>query len=117
MIMKTAALLRVNSNPSRDEIVNSLSKNLCRCTGYTKILDAVQYAAELVESNDSASFPSVDVGTAVGGDVARLDSPETVTGEAIAADMQMDGMLRLLLRSKHHHARIISIDTSMGYGR
>ncbi len=114
MIMKTAALLRVNSNPSRDEIVNSLSKNLCRCTGYTKILDAVQYAAELVESNDSASSPSVDVGTAVGGDVARLDSPETVTGEAkYAADMQMDGMLHAkLLRSKHHHARIISIDTS-----
>lgn len=114
MILKTATLLRNKPNPSRDEIVKSLSKNLCRCTGYTKILEAVEYAAELINDNRSGVTQGVGDGPAVGGNVARLDSPATVTGEAMyAADMQMEGMLHAkLLRSTQHHARIISIDTS-----
>lgn len=114
MIMKTATLLQNKPNPSRDDIVKGLSKNLCRCTGYTKILEAVEYAAELINDGRSGVTQGVADGPAVGGDVARLDSPATVTGEAMyAADMQMDGMLHArLLRSTTHHARIISIDTS-----
>ncbi len=45
MLMSAAALLERNANPSRDEISHALSGNLCRCTGYTKILDAVEMAA------------------------------------------------------------------------
>ncbi|MFK7939116.1 MAG: molybdopterin-dependent oxidoreductase [Roseovarius sp.] len=114
MIMKTATLLQNKPNPSRDDIVKGLSKNLCRCTGYTKILEAVEYAADLINENRNAVTQGVTDGPAVGGNVARLDSPATVTGEAMyAADMQMDGMLHArLLRSTTHHARIISIDTS-----
>lgn len=114
MIMKTATLLQNKPNPTRDEIVNSLSKNLCRCTGYTKILEAVEYAAELISEGRNGVTQGVEDGAAVGGNVARLDSPATVTGEATyAGDMQMDGMLHAkLLRSTQHHARIISIDTS-----
>lgn len=114
MIMKTATLLQNKPNPSRDDIVKGLSKNLCRCTGYTKILEAVEYAAQLINEGRSGVTPGVGDGAAVGGNVARLDSPATVTGEAVyAADMQMEGMLHAkLLRSTHHHARIVSIDTS-----
>lgn len=114
MIMKTATLLQNKPNPTRDDIVKSLSKNLCRCTGYTKILEAVEYAAELINDERSGVTQDVGDGPAVGGDVARLDSPATVTGDAMyAGDMQMDGMLHAkLLRSTQHHARIISIDTS-----
>ncbi len=114
MIMKTATLLQNKPNPSRDEIVKSLSKNLCRCTGYTKILEAVEYAAELINDGRSGVTQGVGDGKAVGGNVARLDSPATVNGEAMyAGDLQMEGMLHAkLLRSTQHHARIISIDTS-----
>lgn len=114
MIMKTANLLQNKPNPTRNEIVKSLSKNLCRCTGYTKILDAVEYAAELINDGRSGVSQGVGDGLAVGGNVSRLDSPGTVTGDAMyAGDMQMDGMLHArLLRSTQHHARIISIDTS-----
>lgn len=114
MIMKTANLLQNKPNPTRNEIVKSLSKNLCRCTGYTKILDAVEYAAELINDGRSGVSQGVGDGPAVGGNVSRLDSPGTVTGDAMyAGDMQMDGMLHArLLRSTQHHARIISIDTS-----
>ncbi|MGE3975069.1 MAG: (2Fe-2S)-binding protein [Bdellovibrionales bacterium] len=44
MIMASCHLLEKNKNPSRQEIAEALSGNLCRCTGYTKILDSVEQA-------------------------------------------------------------------------
>jgi len=46
-IMASAGLLRRNPNPSEEEIREALGSNICRCTGYVKIIEAVQYAAEL----------------------------------------------------------------------
>jgi carbon-monoxide dehydrogenase small subunit len=46
MIMSAAALLASNATPTRDEIEEAISGNLCRCTGYVKIVDAVQLVAE-----------------------------------------------------------------------
>jgi len=46
MIISASALLMRNPNPTFDEIRIALSGNLCRCTGYTKIITAVQKAAE-----------------------------------------------------------------------
>jgi aerobic carbon-monoxide dehydrogenase small subunit len=45
LVVATAALLRANPEPSEDEIREALSGNLCRCTGYAKIFDAVRLAA------------------------------------------------------------------------
>jgi carbon-monoxide dehydrogenase small subunit len=45
LVVATAALLRQTPNPSEDEIREALSGNLCRCTGYMKIFDAVRTAA------------------------------------------------------------------------
>jgi aerobic-type carbon monoxide dehydrogenase small subunit (CoxS/CutS family) len=45
MILSARSLLNKNKSPSRDEIKNALSGNLCRCTGYTQILEAVELAA------------------------------------------------------------------------
>ncbi len=47
-IMSTYALLSVNSDPNDEEILAALEGNLCRCTGYAKIIKAVRYAAELM---------------------------------------------------------------------
>lgn len=46
MIMSTKVLLDKNLKPSRDEIRKALEGNFCRCTGYVKIIDAVELAAE-----------------------------------------------------------------------
>ena len=46
MIMAAEALLRQNPDPNEDEIREALSGNLCRCTGYVKIIESVQTAAE-----------------------------------------------------------------------
>ena len=45
LVVATAALLERKPDPSEDEISEALSGNLCRCTGYTKIFDAVRLAA------------------------------------------------------------------------
>ena len=46
ILLTAKALLDKNSHPTRDEIRQALSGNLCRCTGYTKILQAVELAAK-----------------------------------------------------------------------
>jgi aerobic carbon-monoxide dehydrogenase small subunit len=46
MLLSAKALLDENPRPSRDEIREALAGNLCRCTGYAKIVDAVVLAAE-----------------------------------------------------------------------
>jgi aerobic carbon-monoxide dehydrogenase small subunit len=46
LIVAATELLRENPDPSDDEIREALSGNLCRCTGYAKIFDAVRLAAE-----------------------------------------------------------------------
>lgn len=46
MIMTSTALLESNPNPSRDDVVNSLCGNVCRCTGYEPIVQAVLSAAK-----------------------------------------------------------------------
>lgn len=46
MILGTKALLDENPNPTRDEVKTALAGNLCRCTGYVKIIDAALAAAE-----------------------------------------------------------------------
>ncbi len=50
-IMSTYALLQENPNPTDEDIKTALEGNLCRCTGYAKILEAVHYAAALMRGD------------------------------------------------------------------
>jgi len=49
MILSAAAFLRQTPEPSRDQIRESISGNLCRCTGYQKIVDALEAAAKIMQ--------------------------------------------------------------------
>jgi len=49
MIMSARHLLEKNNNPTEEEIRWGISGNLCRCTGYNKIVEAIQYAAEKLQ--------------------------------------------------------------------
>ncbi len=53
MIMTAKALLDENPNPSKQEIKEGLGGNLCRCTGYVKIVDAVLAAAEVMQKGEA----------------------------------------------------------------
>jgi len=48
MVLAASALLGRNPDPTREQIREALSGNLCRCTGYQKIVDAVEYAARVM---------------------------------------------------------------------
>jgi len=62
-VMTSVALLAANSAPSREEIKEAISGNLCRCTGFVKIVDAVEHAAEeMRRSVDHAPAEPVSAG-------------------------------------------------------
>src|SRR6202007_1183049 len=52
-VMASAGLLRRNPRPSEDEIREALGSNICRCTGYVKIIEAVRFASELLASGEA----------------------------------------------------------------
>jgi len=107
-IMSAKALLDQNPHPTREEAARAMAGNLCRCTGYQKILDAVVHwdrAPELPESTEHV---------VVGRRVPRIDARELASGRAVFTDdMRLPGMLYgKILTSPHAHARILKIDTS-----
>jgi len=56
MVMSTLALLLENANPSDNEIKSALAGNLCRCTGYIQVLEAVKLSISLVNEKDLERF-------------------------------------------------------------
>jgi aerobic carbon-monoxide dehydrogenase small subunit len=53
MVLATKALLDRKPDPTREDIIHGLKGNLCRCTGYVKIIDAVQAASCLLQEGES----------------------------------------------------------------
>ncbi|KAA9395991.1 (2Fe-2S)-binding protein [Haloarcula sp. CBA1130] len=83
MIMRSTALLETNPDPTEKEVREALSDNLCRCTGYKKIVEAVLDAAERL--NDETAV-AADGGTAV-----DSDSTATVTECSLGGCDCMEG--------------------------
>lgn len=115
MVMAATATLRRNPGANRDEIKEGLGGNICRCTGYQKILDAVELARDVQSgvTPHSALDEDAATDTFIGQRTRRLDSPAKVTGAIkYAADMFMPNMLHMqVVRSPHPHARIVRIDS------
>jgi carbon-monoxide dehydrogenase small subunit len=61
-LMSGAALLDHNTSPTRDEIKAALAGNLCRCTGYTKIIEAVELAAERMRESPTIEAAAAQAG-------------------------------------------------------
>ena len=117
MVMAATAALRANPFADREEIKERLGGNICRCTGYQKIFDAVEMARDVQNGRLPATvFAEADAeaGDYIGKAVRRIDAPGKVSGRLkYAGDMTMPDMLHVqVLRSPHAHARIVSIDTS-----
>jgi selenium-dependent xanthine dehydrogenase len=111
MIMVAKALLDTNPHPTEEEIKDALKRNLCRCTGYTRIIQAIRGVAEGMPPQ----FPATESPlAAVGHPVPRPDAKAKVTGQATyAADLYFEGMLHArVLRSEVPHARLLRVDTS-----
>jgi aerobic-type carbon monoxide dehydrogenase small subunit (CoxS/CutS family) len=114
MVMAATSTLRRNPGASRDEIKEGLGGNICRCTGYQKIFDAVELARDIQSGAVPASALEEDAEahSFIGQRTRRLDAPAKVTGAIkYAADMFMPNMLHMqVVRSPYPHARIVRID-------
>lgn len=116
MVMAATSALRENPEAGIEEIKERLGGNICRCTGYTKIFEAVEIARDVISGKlNPSALEAEDTGASfIGANVRRLDAPSKVSGRLrYAGDMVIPGMLHMhVLRSPHAHAKIISIDTS-----
>jgi aerobic-type carbon monoxide dehydrogenase small subunit (CoxS/CutS family) len=115
MVMAATSTLRRNPHAQIDEIKEGLGGNICRCTGYQKILDAVELARDVLNgSKPESALDEADAASFIGASTRRLDAPAKVTGAIkYAADLWLPNMLHLqVLRSPHPHARIVNIDAS-----
>ena len=111
MVMCTKALLDKNPDPTELEIRYALRNNYCRCTGYVKIIAAVELAAQIMRDGRIPEAGAKD--WKPGNRVQRIDAKEKVLGEGkYPDDYYLPGMLcGSLLRSKYARARVLSIDT------
>ncbi len=110
MVISAKALLDKNQNPTREEAAFAIRNNICRCTGYVKIIDAILLAADLFRTG---SVPKSDENWSLGARVPRIDVAEKVTGTGIYPDdIYLEGMIYgSAVRSAYPRARVLAIHT------
>lgn len=112
MILSAKSLLDTNLSPTREEVKKAIRGNLCRCTGYKKIEDAILLAADFFR--DQLEIPLPPTALHMNEHFKRIDAAEKVNGAGIFTDdIYIPGMLYTkCLYSKYPRARINRIDVS-----
>lgn len=110
IIMSAHVLLKETTQPTKEEILKALKPHLCRCTGYVKIIEGIEYAGHLL-NQDKASYLDFSQ-KGVGQSLPKYKGLETALGKRhFVNDMHLMGMLHAALRySDHPRARIIAIN-------
>jgi len=112
MVISAKGLLDSNNDPDRIDVKKAIRLNICRCTGYTKIEDAILLAAELLREN--TPIPAGDFKGILGEDFFRLDAAEKTLGTGLYVDdFAVDDMVYAKgQRSEFPRARVLAIDAS-----
>src|SRR5207253_7317236 len=90
MVLAAHALLQHTVTPSREDIVEAISGNICRCTGYGQIIEAVEFAADRLRkanaprNENAANQPRIDP-------AVEADAPQEGILEAVPADTPHGG--------------------------
>lgn len=112
IVMSAVSLIRANPQPSRADILQALRPHLCRCTGYVKIVEAIErYAAYRL----SGHVPEPDcLSGGVGSPTPRQDGKDLVLGERpFVDDLRLEGMLYAAPRlSDYPRAILKGIDST-----
>jgi len=111
ILMKAESLLRKIPAPTRAQVTSALAGNLCRCTGYVKVVDAVLLAAGV---RAGGPLPDVDRSGRVGSRTVRYRGRELALGDKpYVNDLSAPGMLHGAVRfADHPRARVLRIDTA-----
>ena len=111
MVMSAKGLLDINPHPTDDEIRKALRFNICRCTGYKKIVEAISLAGKLLQQGEMPVFEAIG---GVGQASQRIDVREKVLGYGeYVDDMEVEGLLYgSAIRPLHPRAKVVSIDGS-----
>lgn len=119
MIMAAKVLLDTNPNPTSEEIKHALRRNICRCTGYTKIIEAVKLAGQFIRGEVTPSdICPKSTDPKIGVSHPRPSSMDKACGTAyFTADIHMpDAAEIVVVRSPHMHAEIRGIDCTKAEG-
>lgn len=110
MVISAKALLDKVLDPTADEIKHALRRNVCRCTGYVKIIDAVKLAAKYFREN--LDIPTPEFTGKLGEDFHRIDAREKTLGYGeYVDDVVVPGMIfGKALRAKYPRALVKKID-------
>ena len=100
-----------NADPTREEIARAIDVHLCRCTGYVKVLDAIQL---LAAAKRGQPLPPPGTDGRVGQPLAKVDAGRMTLGDRpYVADLVVPGMLHgAVVLSRHARARVVRVDTS-----
>ncbi|WFD12279.1 selenium-dependent xanthine dehydrogenase [Tepidibacter hydrothermalis] len=112
MVISAKGLLDKNLNPTKKEVKKALNGNVCRCTGYAKIEEAILMVAKILR--EDIEVPKVECKGLVGQNMHRVDAKDKTlgTGEYVG-DLYVDGMLYgSAFRTKYPRALVKSIDIS-----
>jgi aldehyde oxidoreductase len=111
IIMRTKGLYNLNKKPSRVEIVKAIAPNLCRCTGYVKIIDAIVATFNELNNNPEGKKSTSAI---IGNSYPKYQAEETALGARdFVDDMNFEGLAHSALKfSDHPRAKIIRINTS-----
>lgn len=112
MVLAAKALLDRNLNPTKAEVKKAIRGNICRCTGYVKIEEAILMAAKIFREN--AVIPSTSRYAGMSEPIPRVDVREKVLGYGeYVDDINLPDMLYAkALRTKYPRAKINRIDLS-----
>ncbi len=115
MVIAGKALLDQNPNPSEAEIKKAIRGNVCRCTGYKKIIEGIALAGAILRGEASVD-PALEEGEdyGVGARAFRTDVRDKVLGRGeYCDDLYLDGMAHAsAVRSQYPRARVLDIDAS-----
>ena len=118
MVMSGAALIRRNPNPTETEVKEAIKNNICRCTGYKKIIEGILKAARILRGEEQID-PDLERGDnyGVGSKAFRVDVRAKVLGYGKYPDDVTDAdypdmAYGSCVRSKYPRARVVKIDTT-----
>ena len=112
LIIRTKILFAENPTANRSQINKAINLNMCRCTGYVKIVDAIEDALKTLREGKE-TIPKI-ITSGIGESLTKYEAYDTAIGlRKFINDMHFEGMLHAALRfSDYPRAKIISIDAS-----